>query len=1199
MSAVNTLTIRPASGMSVTISGSVNAGALVRIFSNQVTINGSNNGSNSRNLTLINTSTSEPRVILFGSIGTIPIVNSSIRNCIISNGNTDKSCVAVSDGNSIASPGYFNNITIENNAFRKSMYGIYCSGVPQTSNGSGLIIRANDLSATSTNAIQMVGIYLEGVDGALIKDNLIGNFRATDSAVDKGIHLSSNVRNTIIQNNKITNLVYTGSFNLGSFGMYVTTGQPNANITIVGNMIAGIGGRGGDVASFNNPTGIFLAGTLPQGNIRVCHNSIHLFGNTLNASGAMSSCIRIRTGSTADIRNNMLVNRLGLQSTTGLGAAAIITSQASGLFDQLNYNNYSVTPSGSGIKAIGYVTSNSGAYTTISSWRIITGGETNGLSIAPVFVSNTDLHLRTNANASLNNRGIYIPGFAFDLDNASRNPVSPDMGCFEFVPAGTANWIGTQSTDVNEMFNWEANQIPNASTNVRVSNESQQPIVVNGQLQLNDLLMTGTGMAIRLGNGSVMKIAGTITRNSGSIDAENGQLFFSGTAPQRIPAQLCVNNRVQSLLIGNTSAVGVELDGPLTVSDSLAFTAASTRFNTNGHLTLSSELGKTASIGNLTGKTLVGDVTVERFIPVGINHPKSWQFISMPVFGDQTIHQAWQDTAVSANQNRYPGYGTQITGNVSNNSNATLAAGFDVYTPSGSTVRVYQSVTNTWQSVSNTLQTPVYQSKGYFVFVRGDRSVTTANAPAMPTKLRAKGKLFTANNGETPPSISVSGNQFESVGNPYASAIEFRNLSLSGTVDSAFYVWDPLLSGARGLGGYQLVSATNGYLPIPGGTANYSGLEPVTTIQSGQAFFVHATGSAAGTVGFTEAAKVSGSSMVYRQSLRSNHSGLVAYLYSMTGTSRRLADGCQLQFSENGNNEIDGRDALKIKNPGENLSFKHNSSEYMLIERRIGLPLDTFHFSLSGLLRQSYELQLIGHHFSFPGCELVLADRYLQTALLIQESDTLVVPFTVTSDPLSCATDRFYLYLRPTSTLPVRFVRFDASLRQESVQLDWSVAQEHGIESYQVERSVDGRIFEFVGQVSATHQTATCKNYQFFDRVRSAGPLYYRVSAMERGRTVSVSRIIRLLGESISSPVTIVPVGGADGSRYNLYFSHMRPGSYQLQVFNMGGQCLLTSSIPIHATQAMVPVSVPVTRQPLVVRLFHVETRFTFEALVL
>ena len=62
------------------------------------------------------------------------------------------------------------------------------------------------------------------------------------------------------------------------------------------------------------------------------------------------------------------------------------------------------------------------------------------------------------------------------------------------------------------------------------------------------------------------------------------------------------------------------------------------------------------------------------------------------------------------------------------------------------------------------------------MFVRGDRSVYTSAGTATPTVLRTKGTLFTP--AHPPLTSNVAAGLFESVGNPYASAIDMRNITL-------------------------------------------------------------------------------------------------------------------------------------------------------------------------------------------------------------------------------------------------------------------------------------------------------------------------------------------------------------------------------------------------------------------------------------
>ena len=81
-----TLLIKPAAGLSPTITGSRSNEPIIRVLSSNVTIDGSNNGTTSRDLTLTNTNATSPSVILFGSLNSATAINNAtLKNtiCII------------------------------------------------------------------------------------------------------------------------------------------------------------------------------------------------------------------------------------------------------------------------------------------------------------------------------------------------------------------------------------------------------------------------------------------------------------------------------------------------------------------------------------------------------------------------------------------------------------------------------------------------------------------------------------------------------------------------------------------------------------------------------------------------------------------------------------------------------------------------------------------------------------------------------------------------------------------------------------------------------------------------------------------------------------------------------------------------------------------------------------------------------------
>ena len=873
-SATNTLTIKPAAGVTASLSGTLNNNALIKILGSYVTIDGSNNGTSSRNFTIMNNGSSLGRVILIGSIGTVATVNSALKNCVVLAGDNTSNALVLSDGSTINSPGYFNNITIDNNQIGNAFYGMYCNAAVVAGNGSGLLIQSNDLSITGANAILFTGIFVQGFDGATIKYNTIGNFVGTDANTDQGIYLGTGTKNTLVLNNTVTNLNYTGTSGYGSRGIYVNTNVTNAGIQIAGNMVANISGDGDDytnsAVTLNNPVGILLIG--PQTGIQIFHNSVFLGGvsgytNTLNKANAISSCIRIYGSGSADIRNNIVVNNLGLNGAVGYGAIGVMASFTNTQFTALNYNDYVINPTGSAVKAFGLITTT--PQTTLAAWKTATGKDAASLNITPVFVSATNLHLVPASNSSLSNIALPIAGFTEnDIDNATRNPIACEIGCDEFVTPNTSFWVGKTSTNWATATNWEANVIPDATTDVTVSGAYTSLPVITTTQAVNNLVMTNPATPVLTLNGGSLQVYGAISAGASGIDGANGTLEMNGSTAQNIPAGILVNNKLNNLVIGNSNAVtGLTLNGTLDIYRSVSFSATGLKLTTNDNLTFKSTASETAWLGDVTGKTITGNVIVERYIPTGtpgpVTHGKSWQLLAIPVSGAQTVNAAWQESAATPNANPNSGFGTQITGDVA----GATGVGFDVYTPTGASMKIYNTSTGGFTGIANTYSLPIANQKGYMVFVRGDRSVTAYNQAAVPTVLRTKGKLFTTG-ADLPPATSVLADKFESIGNPYASSIDFIAITRTGAVDNTYYVWDPLLAGT-GYGGYQTISAVTGWKPSPGGTVNYPGGIAVSSIHSGQAFFVHATG-APGIVSFTEAAKISGSKIGFRTNDLSN-----------------------------------------------------------------------------------------------------------------------------------------------------------------------------------------------------------------------------------------------------------------------------------------------------------------------------------------
>ena len=1013
-SPANTFTVKPNVGTTTTITGAAANAGLLKILSNYVTIDGSNavNGI-TRDLTFINTSTTAPSVVHIGSTGVLPVLNSQVKNCNIINGSVNSTAVVLSDGATIGNAGYFNNINIQNNSIQKAFMGIYANATVAAANGSGTTITSNLLNSAGANAISSVGIYLQGLDGATIATNNIGNFEQATTEIDRGIWLATGTVNCTIDKNIIHDINYTGTGSVGPKGIVVTSGSATANITIKNNMIYNISGDG--ASYLTNGAGLCPVGIYAfvdgQAGVNIYFNTIYLSGATINKANAASIGIALNGNAKATIKNNLILNSLGTNGT-GIGSIGIAAQTSNAQFTAISNNNYFCNGAGAGnVNAIGRIAALN--YTTPGTW-MPASGETFATSFLPTFMSATDLHINPliAGNLSIHNTGSAVAGITEDIDLATRNGTTPDVGADEWVKPNYGSWVGKTSIDWLVASNWESNYVPTLNDDITVTGGYLNlPTIVTTQAVRNIILSGGSVTTI---NGGTLQIHGTMAVNTGGvINASNGAVEMKGAAGQIIPALLFQGNNVKDLIISNTNvASGVLLSGAVDVYRSLTFGVGGRRLNTNaaGNLTLKSTATETAWVGPLVAApsmTIVGDVTVERYIPL---HSKAWQFLSIPTNTVQTVKAAWQENQAPGANLGPAGYGTMITNNVAG------TGGFDIVLPAGApSMKTYDTIgPDKWKGITGT-DVSIFNKKGYMLFVRGGRGSNGLGSSPSATNLRTKGPLFTIT-GTPPPVTDVNPNTFESVGNPYASAVDLTVLSahpqFATFLADIFIIWDPKLTTgpttAYGFGAYRTLTRNGASYDVtpPGGIYGNTW----KTIESGQAFFVRA-GNSAGKVTFTESAKTNGSYLhtrptpVISKTLRTN-------LNVMKDGERINVDGNMVQFDKSFSNSIDINDAIKLNNTGENLGISANGT-LLAVERRKPIKnTDTIFYNLGQVRAQQYEFEFVPTGIHQPNLQAWLEDRFLHSSTDVSLTDTTRIVFAVTNTEGSYSPARFRLVFK-------------------------------------------------------------------------------------------------------------------------------------------------------------------------------------------
>ena len=266
----------------------------------------------------------------------------------------------------------------------------------------------------------------------------------------------------------------------------------------------------------------------------------------------------------------------------------------------------------------------------------------------------------------------------------------------------------------------------------------------------------------------------------------------------------------------------------------------------------------------------------------------------------------------------------------------------------------------------------------------------------------------------------------ESIGNPYASAIEFTQIQFSDgppeLLTNKFWIFDPSLNTANNFGGWQLLTQTvsGDFTPIPGGTVNYPTGVINSKIQSGQAFIIQA-GTAGGSVQFTEDAKVSGSANTFRAPRPTiNRQQLAINLHTVN--TGNIVDGVLTVWDRTFSTAIDDNDAIKILNPTENLGILNSNALLTLESKKSTNASDTISLCIKNLRRTNYQFKFSPKFFDENINTITLHDRFTNQAYVLSKNDTSSYLFTVSTAAATYDSLRFYIVLNAKKRIqPVTF----------------------------------------------------------------------------------------------------------------------------------------------------------------------------------
>ncbi len=770
----------------------------------------------------------------------------------------------------------------------------------------------------------------------------------------------------------------------------------------------------------------------------------------------------------------------------------------------------------------------------------------------------------------------------FTMGNGSYLGSGHAVGIAASASTGNIQMSGTRTftTTGNYIYNGNVTQItgdglPSTVNDLTIDNTTigtntvtiASNQIINGTHYLkNGTFDIGT-TKVTLNGASVFNVT------SGKMKADAGTVEMTGTTgtAQTVSGNYFVNKLVSTMINGNTKGITVSVApaDTMLISKALLFGAATTNslITTNDNVTLLSRASGTAIFGEMkagSSNDITGKVNVERFIP----NTRKWRLLAWPTNSTQTAKQSLMEGSVALNDNLKPGYGCIVTDEQTN----WNTRGFDSRSVSGPSVKYYDPTTNAFIGITNTSSYLMSSHSAYYNYVRGDRTCLPSPVTTSNTILRGTGSLYKNNIA-----VTIPAGKFDAVGNPYAAAIDIRKIDTLN-VNPTFYVWDTKLTGAFGLGAYQMLypSGTD-YRIMPGG-GSYPPLNAVVdTIESGQGFMIRAK-AVAGTVTFKEAAKTFGARTFNRGAGTPQAEQLFTLLSIVSGGSTTLVDGSMAAYDNIWSNDVDYDDALKLTNTSENVSFKR-SNTLLAIERRKDIVADdTLFMNMAGLRIATYKWDIHVNNMTNPGRTAFLIDKYLQTSTSLSLTGLTTLQFDVNNTTGTYAPDRFMIVFKqipmPTSSFTLITAVRNAD---KTVKVNWNVNNEVNIANYTIEHSNDGTNFTAIGNKLPTANNSSNTGYSLIDSNATINANWYRIklNTIFSSNSYSPIAMVSPLAKDaiIEEPKVWLSSNPIIGNSVNIHFDYQPKGKYVLSIFNALGQQINVETVDIQTNSVQKSIS--------------------------
>lgn len=160
-----------------------------------------------------------------------------------------------------------------------------------------------------------------------------------------------------------------------------------------------------------------------------------------------------------------------------------------------------------------------------------------------------------------------------------------------------------------------------------------------------------------------------------------------------------------------------------------------------------------------------------------------------------------------------------------------------------------------------------------------------------------------------------------------------------------------------------------------------------------------------------------------------------------------------------------------------------------------------------------------------------------------------------------------------SASLPVEWLYFNAeAVSSSAAELTWATATESNNDFFQIEKSVDGELFEVIARVQAVGNSATTQEYDYLDKDFVANKVFYRLKQVDVDGKFTYAEVVEVNFDPALNELQFDLFPNPATTEVTLKALQSMEGTYRVSIVDATGRKVWEGVYKEDATSLVMPV---------------------------